>query len=445
MKKIFRFFIASIDWFIYGVIILLSLLVVIFTVCLKRKSPRKPSNKRDPSILFLSSGSPIKRNNIQDQQYQSEWNQYFQKQFLCFGNEKAYIFYSGLFVKEVYKLTNNVVAFTLPLKKSVFYFRKTISILNLFKEYFFLLSFIKSKGICTLCTYVPSDRLLLAALIKKINGLYLTAFVMGNSDLTWSEFPYDMNRLKLILVRAYEKAILFFFFSEADKVIAYNNHLGDYALSNGANLKKIRRTRIYPCITEFDAKAALKKTELKDFPQTKKVILMWSRLSYEKKIPFALEGAIKALKENKDYGLCVIGYGPLEEDIKKKIDNSGVKNRISLLGFVSSNVLLSYIYNADVALIPLGGFSLLEATLLKKPIVCFDIEWHHELLTDGYSAYFADYPNSEMIAEKLHEALENPEEARKRGVRANERYKILFNEDRIMQREKKIINERDFC
>ena len=81
---------------------------------------------------------------------------------------------------------------------------------------------------------------------------------------------------------------------------------------------------------------------------------------------------------------------------------------------------------------------MLEACLLKKPIVCFDIEWHHELLTDGYSGYFADYPNSKMICNRIIEALNDLNEAKIRGERAHERYKLLFNVDRIQAREKEI-------
>jgi glycosyltransferase involved in cell wall biosynthesis len=102
---------------------------------------------------------------------------------------------------------------------------------------------------------------------------------------------------------------------------------------------------------------------------------------------------------------------------------------------------MSYIYHSNVALIPLGGFSILEACLLKKPIVCFDIEWHHELLTDGYSGYFADYANSQQICEKLLEAVNDPIEANRRGQRAYEKYLLLFDKNKIQKREEQIMIE----
>ena len=168
---------------------------------------------------------------------------------------------------------------------------------------------------------------------------------------------------------------------------------------------------------------------------------MWSRFSYEKKIPFALKGAIYALEKDSELGLCVIGYGPMYGDIEKIINESQVKDRISILGFTPSFRLLSYIHHADVVLIPLGGFSMLEACLLKKPIICFDIEWHHELLTDEYSGYFADYPDSQMVCEKILEALSDPVEAKKRGERAHQRFKLLFNKEKIENREKVIFEK----
>ena len=45
---------------------------------------------------------------------------------------------------------------------------------------------------------------------------------------------------------------------------------------------------------------------------------------------------------------------------------------------------------------PLGGFSLIEAAMLGKPVVAYDIEWHAELIKNGekfYSKNSSDLPS----------------------------------------------------
>lgn len=392
-------------------------------------------------IIFISSGTPIKKTSFSDKKYQEEWHQYFQKQFLSFKNTQAYVYYSSDAPQESYKITKNVIGINAPAFKERLGFTKTFSTLSFWRDFVIVRQLLKKRCLSTVVCYAPSDNLLLCAFLKLFWGVKLYASVMGNADLAWSEHPYNNKKIKKLLLQIYEKIIAFFFFQQADLVIAYNNHIGDYALCNGASPEKIRRTRIYPCITEFDEKKAIPKNELEGFSEAKRNIIMWSRFSYEKKIPFALKGAIQALEKDSELGLCVIGYGPMYDDIKQIIDASNVRDRISLIGFTPSFRLLSYIYHADVALIPLGGFSILEACLLKKPIVCFDIEWHHELLTDGYSGYFADYPDSQMVCEKILEALGEPAEAKIRGERAHQRFKLLFNIERISNREKEIFGK----
>lgn len=385
-------------------------------------------------ILFVSSGKPIKPNKIPDEKYQAEWRKYMRDQFLSFNNTKAFVFYSSDEYPCVYKLTKGVCGMDIGALKVRFNLKKLFSVLNFWRDFFAIRKILKDHNLSKLVSYAPSDRMMLCGFLRFFLNIRLYAAVMGNSDLAWSEHEYNSHKFKKLILHIYEKVIAFFYFQKSDLVIAYNNHIGDYALCNGASPDKIRRTRIYPCITEFDEAKVIPKSKLEGFPKTKKCILMWSRFSYEKKIPHALKGAIEALKKDLNLGLCIIGYGPLETKIKEIVENSFVSDRISVVGFTPSYVLLSYIYHADIALIPLGGFSMLEACLLKKPIVCFDIEWHHELLTDGYSGYFADYADSEMISDKILEALSDPKEAKSRGQRAYERFRFLFDEEKIRKR-----------
>jgi len=402
---------------------------------------RKTYSKEKMAILFLASGKPIKPPSIEDKKYMKEWHEYFQKQFLRPGYQETFVYYAGEFESEVYQLTKNVKGVVQKLLDDQEIFKKTKRVINFLKCYFFVVNLIDNQNITAISAYAPSDQLFLAALLRIFKKIPLIIAVMGNGDLSRSEYPFKFGKMKKFILYVLEKVIAELAFHQADLVMAYNNHCGDFALCNGADAKKIRRTRIYPCVKPINKSHIISQNDLDKFPKTKKTIITWSRFSYEKKLPFALTGAFKALAADQDLGLCIIGYGPMAAEIEILVKDSGVTERIFMPGFIPSHQLMSYIFHSDVALIPLGGFALLEAAMLKKAIVCFDIEWHHELLTDGYSGYFADYPNSDQICAQILEAINDPIEAKKRGERAYKRYKLLFDEEKIYKREQQIMGE----
>ncbi|EKE00960.1 MAG: hypothetical protein ACD_21C00250G0033 [uncultured bacterium] len=65
--------------------------------------------------------------------------------------------------------------------------------------------------------------------------------------------------------------------------------------------------------------------------------------------------------------------------------------------------------------------------MLETPVVAFDIEWHNELIRDGETGYLADFPDTTHLAEKMHEVISHPEEARKRALAAKELALRMFN------------------
>lgn len=396
-------------------------------------------------ILFIGSGKAIKYPGFLDKDYKESWKNGFQKQLILTGYKQCYIFYEQGEKQEVYKLTDNIVGIVYPVVKPQKYFRKLFSLVNSIKSFIYLFRLIQKINPEIIYTNAPGNSLILSSFLSFFSKKPLVAQVMGSYDLaSFSDDEFTLDSIKSFFHRNLNKIIFSIFFRNCSLVLAFNKYCASFAIHNGAHPAKVRNTRIVSHISKdatFNESMNVTKMESAYPIATKKNIIVWSRFSVEKKLKYAILGAIKALKRNNDYGLIVIGYGPMDEEIKNIIFNSDVKERIYLHGFMPINVLISYINLSDIALISVGGYALIEAASMRKPIVCFDLEWHHELLVDGYSAYFADYPSSQQVCEQLVEALDDPEEANRRGQRAYEQYMLLFDSERILKNEEKIIEE----
>ena len=103
--------------------------------------------------------------------------------------------------------------------------------------------------------------------------------------------------------------------------------------------------------------------------------------------------------------LVIIGDGPEMKSLKSHALKSTVGDRIHFLGNKNRSSIASAVRHSDVAIVPYGGSSLVEAAILQVPIVAFDIEWHSELIRPGETGYLADYPDVLHLSNCLEHAL----------------------------------------
>ncbi len=83
---------------------------------------------------------------------------------------------------------------------------------------------------------------------------------------------------------------------------------------------------------------------------------------------------------------------------------------------------------------------LLEAAMLGIPIVCFDIEWHNEVITHGVSGYLADYPDIDHMAELIEDLVNDVEKGRRFAEAARLRVEAIFEPVQRTKDEARIIN-----
>ena len=128
----------------------------------------------------------------------------------------------------------------------------------------------------------------------------------------------------------------------------------------------------------------------------------------------------------------IVGY-PLEE-LKNFLMKKNLSHWCTLTGRVAYEELSDYLALADVAIEPKLAASgeasgkLLNYMAIGLPVVCYDTSNNHDMLGSG--GYLADQTEGiSSLLSCLKQALNSPEEARRRGMIAQSRIKQNFSWD----------------
>lgn len=151
---------------------------------------------------------------------------------------------------------------------------------------------------------------------------------------------------------------------------------------------KIEQSSIVPNTIDFDEIYRLSQQEGSVIPNgnAKINLLCVGRLSKEKGFDRIIESIHRLPKHNHTrLHLTIIGNGPEEKTLSKKISDYGLQNTVSLSGFLSNPY--PSILNADILLVPsrFEGFGLVivEAMFLGVPVIATSTTGANEILDGG--------------------------------------------------------------
>jgi glycosyltransferase involved in cell wall biosynthesis len=149
-----------------------------------------------------------------------------------------------------------------------------------------------------------------------------------------------------------------------------------------------------------------------------KAIVYFGRLSAEKGI-FTL---IDAVKKIKTLTLKIIGEGPVEKDIKVKINKEGIGNAI-LLGYKTKEELGREIANSMFVVLPSEWYennprSVIEGFAYGKPIVGSRIGGIVEMVKDNVTGLTFEPGNPEDLRMKIEYLMGNPDKIKEMGKSA---------------------------
>lgn len=218
--------------------------------------------------------------------------------------------------------------------------------------------------------------------------------------------------------RRLSKAIEGFAIKKAPLVLAISQYIARWAVKKGAKQEKVRV--VYHGIEIKSFTEPLQGVEGIDLTG-KRIVSFVGRLSKEKYVYDVVSIAEEILQSCKDVVLIVIGSGPEEALLEKKIRETGLANSVKLLGARSNKVANGIRRISDVNLCLLSGFSLIEAAMSGRPIVAYDVEWHNELIKNDYSGILVGEHDTKKAAMAINLLLKD----NKLGRRLAENAKTL--------------------
>lgn len=178
------------------------------------------------------------------------------------------------------------------------------------------------------------------------------------------------------------------------------------------------------------------------FPSGKKpeekYILYTGRISYGKGLLELIDCAKEVCEIRDDVSFVLAGDGPLLSNLKKKVTDLNLQNRIKFLGQVNRRKIVNLYQNATIFAFPsyyegLPG-SLLEAMACQLPIVATEVPGNIELIEHNKNGIFIPPKNASAISKAILDLLDDPDKRDKLGKNARKTIEDKFTWDAVSDR-----------
>ncbi len=163
-------------------------------------------------------------------------------------------------------------------------------------------------------------------------------------------------------------------------------------------------------------------------PQDRPLILSVNRLSQEKRIDVLIDAVSKMTQ---DVHLAIASTGPAEGDLRAKVEELNLMDRVSFLGFIPDRDLAPLYRLADVFAIPseaeLQSLATMQAMACGLPVVAADAYALPELVHHDINGFLFQRGNSEEMAQYLDVLVTEKELRKQMGSKSLE---IIVRHDR---------------
>jgi glycosyltransferase involved in cell wall biosynthesis len=275
---------------------------------------------------------------------------------------------------------------------------------------------------------------LFGLILKKMTGRPEIVAVFANQDDLYAATG-ALAMPRLLPSRRLERIVARLVLSRADLVIAGNrNNLG-FARANGAH----GETAVIPVGKNIEP------VHLIDPPARELPLSLFGRFGISEATPLMLfVGRLLALKHpdeavramaaviqrRPDAVGLVAGDGPMQGELEALAAELGSGDRIHFLGHLEQ-AELSRIIPHCIMLSPLTGMALIECGLGGAPMVVFDRDWQAEFVEDGRNGFVVPFLDSQAMAERALQLIENPDLRQAMSEAARSRALEFADIDRI--------------
>lgn len=167
-------------------------------------------------------------------------------------------------------------------------------------------------------------------------------------------------------------------------------------------------------------------------------ILYAGRLVRWKGVQYLIDAAA-ILSETRQLRLLIAGEGEYRPILEQRARERGINDRVTFLGYISSDTLAPYYAVADVVALASYAnetFSIMsaEAMACGRPVVGSRFGGIPEVVADGETGYLAEPENAADIAEKIGRLLADTGLRERFGQCGRERVLQLFTWDAVTER-----------
>ena len=173
-----------------------------------------------------------------------------------------------------------------------------------------------------------------------------------------------------------------------------------------------------------------------DQEHSKPIILCVGRLVYYKGIEYLID----AMQYISNVSLIIIGSGPLEIKLLKRIHRLDLDSRIKIIPEVDEKTLHSYYKTCDLLVLPsvekseTYGIVQIEAMACGKPVICTDLGTGTTFINQhGVTGLVVPPRNSESIVEAINYILNDDNLKSKLGMQAKQKAFNEFSAEKMVQ------------
>ncbi len=171
--------------------------------------------------------------------------------------------------------------------------------------------------------------------------------------------------------------------------------------------------------------------------QTKKILFV-GRLHKVKRVSLLIQ-ALAELKRNcPNVTLKIVGDGEERQSLVNLTHNLGLEKSVEFLGFQDHDKVIKLMQESDLFVLPseMEGNPrvLMEAMILKVPIVATDVFGIRDMVRHGETGYLVKVPQPLDLAEGMRYVLENREYAIKISEKAYEFAESKFSKGQVLEK-----------
>jgi Glycosyltransferase len=137
------------------------------------------------------------------------------------------------------------------------------------------------------------------------------------------------------------------------------------------------------------------------------ILLSIGRYVPQKKQAVLIRAMEQIVENQPEIHLLIVGRGPLEEQLRSKVQESGLEENITITGRVDD--IHAHYALADIFVLPSEfeglPITILEAMTARCTIIASDIPGVREVITDGETGILVQPESVDSLAEGIHSAL----------------------------------------